>query len=283
MTRAVLRSRHAAWITHLSLGALTIIYFTLLLRVPFWVAFPLGVLIAHRIGVLIHDYIHGIPLRAYRHNHAVVTFFDGLLLMFGTLEMFRATHLAHHRWLNTGLDPAREIADRQKAKRWRDTLAAPELIQYLAYFRKVFSGRTQYCRRDRILLAAALSLASIALWAVAGYPELVWKMLAVDVFTLLVPVSLRGAVEHHSYTGDSRFANEYRVRIPLFNINRHIHHHEDPALPWYLLEFRSERPLSPWNYFTAWYHVYIKRDFVLMRPMESRAPSPTGRGRPKAG
>ena len=26
---------------------------------------------------------------------------DGLTLMFGTLELFRGTHLSHHRWLNT--------------------------------------------------------------------------------------------------------------------------------------------------------------------------------------
>jgi fatty acid desaturase len=62
----------------------------------------------HRIGVLLHDYLHGIPFRRRRNNLAMVSLFDGLMLMFGTLEVFRGTHLAHHRWLNTPRDPAME-------------------------------------------------------------------------------------------------------------------------------------------------------------------------------
>jgi len=237
MIGAFLQSRHAAWITHGCLLCLTGVYFCLLIFAPFWLAFPVGVLIAHRIGVLLHDYLHGIPFRKYRDNLAVVSIYDGLLLMFGTLEMFRATHLAHHRWLNTARDPACEIANRPKATRLQDTLAAPEVVQYLAYFRDVLRGRKPYVRRDRVLKGALLSVATIVVCWLSGRPDVVWKMMAIDLFTIGVPVSLRGAVEHHARSGDLGFANEYRVRIPLFNINRHIHHHEDPTVPWYRLQF----------------------------------------------
>jgi fatty acid desaturase len=30
----------------------------------------------------------------------------------------------------------------------------------------------------------------------------------------------------------------------MFNLNRHIHHHESPRTTWYLLEFRTKRPRS---------------------------------------
>lgn len=33
---------------------------------------------------------------------------DGLLLTFGLADLFRGTHLAHHRWINTERDPAYE-------------------------------------------------------------------------------------------------------------------------------------------------------------------------------
>ena len=92
-----LKSPRAVWLTHISLVALTLAYFILLTHVPLWIALIPGVLLAHRIGILVHEYIHGIPFKRYRDNLAVVSLFDGPMLMFGALEMFRATHLAHHR------------------------------------------------------------------------------------------------------------------------------------------------------------------------------------------
>ena len=80
----------------------------------------------------------------------------------------------------------------------------------------------------------------------------------------------RGAIEHHGPADDRGFANEYRVIIPLFNLNRHIHHHEEPRRPWYLLEFRTAKPLGWREYFTYWFRVYVKKDLVLMHPMEKR-------------
>ena len=104
-----------------------------------------------------------------------------------------------------------------------------------------------------------------------GRPDMVWKILLISVFTTAVPVSLRGAIEHHSQPGDPGFANDYRTVIPLFNLNRHIHHHEDPRCPWYLLEFRQEPPLPAGHYFTHWFGVYWRRELVLMQPQRRAA------------
>ena len=260
----------APWLTHGCLIVLTLVYYGLVLFVPFWIAFIPLVILTHRIGTLLHEYIHGIPFRRYTRNHAVVTFYDGFMLMFGTLEMFRVSHLRHHRWLNTDNDEA--SAKRAKVG-WNfvlDIIAGIEVVQYLIGFAHAIMGKTAKVRRGRIAFAALLSVVTILFWIRIGRGDVVWKMIAVTLFTMLVPVSLRAAIEHYSYEGDPNFANEYKVWVPLFNVNKHIHHHEDPGVPWYLLKWRTPQPLPKWFYVSHWIHVYIKRDFVLMRPMRER-------------
>lgn len=249
---------------------MTVSFFVLLVRIPFWVAFVPAVVVVHRVGVLLHEYFHGIPFRKYRYNLAVVTILDGLLLMFGMFELFRGTHLAHHRWLNTELDSAKETAGRRSGVRVLDMLASTEAVQHVFYLVDALRGKKTYISAMRILLGTVLSFVAISCWHFLGHPEIVWRIFAITIFTSIVPVSLRGAIEHHSYPNDPNFANEYKVWIPLFHLNRHIHHHEEPTLPWYLLQFRTSTPLSHWNYFTCWFQVYVRREFVLMQPMPGR-------------
>jgi len=273
-----LHSRRASVLTHGSLVLLTIAEFILLLRLPFLLAFVPCALIHHRIGVLLHEYIHGIPLARYRHNLWILSLFDGLMLMFGTLDLFRGTHLAHHRWLNTENDPAfsaeRSTRDRKGAAGWLGTL---EGVQHLVFLIEVFQGRHSYVSRSRIVLGAALSAAWAGVLIGIGQSHLIGKILLLTTFNLVGPVSLRGALEHHSHRGDPAFANEYRVCIPLFNLNRHVHHHEDPRCPWYLLQYRTDTPLWTLHYLTHWFHVYVWRDYVLMKPMPGRGASETRR------
>lgn len=273
----LLETPYAPLLTHGLLLAFTVAYFALLLYAPFWLAVVPGVILAHRIGTLLHEYIHGIPFRRYRDNHAVVTLYDGMLLMFGTLEMFRVSHLLHHRWLNTERDSARETAKKIGKNKVLNVIAGLEVVQYLINVGGAIRGKQPQVRRGRMLLAAILSIATICAFIAVGRVEMVWKMAAVTLVTMLVPVSLRAAIEHHGAPDDPHFANEYRVWIPLFNLNRHIHHHEDPTLPWYRLQWRTEQPLSRFHYVSHWVHVYVKRDYVLMRPMRE---SDAARGAP---
>lgn len=253
---------------------MTAAYFTLLLRAPFWMAFIPGVLLAHRIGVMLHEYIHGIPFRRYRDCHAVVTLFDGLLLMFGFLELFRGTHLSHHAWLNregdSGYQQARKPPPAYRGAAW---LAALEISQHLGFFWQSLHGAHPFVRGRRMLLGMIGSSLMAAFWWLAGRPDIVWKIIVIAAFTTAFPISLRGAIEHHSHPGDPGFANEYRVLIPLFNLNRHIHHHEEPRCPWYQLKYRHPAPLGEWDYFTYWYRVYVRKDLVLMQPMNENLPS----------
>ena len=43
----------------------------------------------------------------------------------------------------------------------------------------------------------------------------------------------------------------------MFNVNRHIHHHEDATVPWYRLEWRAATPLPSRAYLTHWYRAHV--------------------------
>ena len=263
-----LHSRYAPWLTHGSLITLTLSLFALLLWLPLWIAFVPCAIIQHRIGVLLHEYIHGIPLSRYKHNLCVLSFFEGMLLAFGLMHLFRGTHLAHHRWMNTEKDPAfPKTRNEQRKRKVLGVVGVLEGVRHLQLFVESLRGKHPYVIPSWIALGAVQSSLWLAFWVLIGVPQMALKLIALTIYNTQIPISLRGALEHHSHEGDPSFANEYKVLIPLFNLNRHVHHHEDPSCPWYLLEYRTQKPLWTIHYMTHWYHVNIKRDYVLMRPM----------------
>jgi len=129
-------------------------------------------------------------------------------------------------------------------------------------------GRHPYVKPARVLVEALLSTLVLFSWIVLGLYRVPIALVVLH-FCIWPPAAFRGTLEHSSLPGDTNFANEYRVRIPLFNMNRHIHHHMDPTCPWYKLEFKTPNPRPPYVYWTHWYHVFLKRDYVFMQPMRS--------------
>jgi fatty acid desaturase len=282
----VAASRWAPLLTHLSLAACIAAMFWLLLRAPLWMAIVPCAILEHRIGILIHEYIHGIPFKRRTHNQVVITLCDGLLLCFGLLELFRSSHLAHHRWLNTERDPAwttalgaatvgRADAARRssdpgaKPRPWTAALGSLELPQHVAYLWSALVGKRLRVSALRVLLGALMSVGWLVFWIAIGRWWMGLVLLGLVTFTASVPSSLRGAVEHHGRPGDPRFSNEYRSFIPLFNLNRHIHHHIDPRCPWYRLCFITPNPLPAWCFVTHWIDVYVRRRYRMMAPMKS--------------
>lgn len=263
---ALLDSRYSPVLTHFSLCCISLCMFCLLLRLPFWAVLLPCAAIHHRIAILLHEYVHGIPFRKYRHNLWVLILFEGLLLSFGMFELFRATHLAHHRWLNASRDPAMQAEHQNRGNRSiLSRVVVLEASQQLKFLMLYLRGEFPYVRTSQFVRGLLASLLAIAGWCYFGHPWMLAKLAVLTVTTSLVS-SFRGAVEHHGPPGQTTFSNEYRVRISLFNLNRHIDHHLNPARPWYKLRFRSEKPLPPICYWTYWFHVYVKRDYVLLPP-----------------
>ena len=163
------RRAHAVWLTHGSLIVMTVAVFALLLRAPFWLLFVPGVILPHRIGVMIHEYIHGIPFRRYAHCLTVISFYDGVLLMFGLFELFRGTHLSHHRWLNgpgdSGFD---HVLARCSRHRVLGTLATLEITQHVKFYWEALHGKHPYVRATRLALGFGLSCLWIAAWIAMG-------------------------------------------------------------------------------------------------------------------
>jgi fatty acid desaturase len=267
--REFLQTPSAALLTHGSIALLIVAFYVLLLTGRFWLVCLPCALVQHRIGVLLHEYIHGIPCRRYRTNLRIISVVDGLMLMFGLTELFRGTHLAHHRWLNTERDPAFTAERDNRSTRW-GRVAALEGVQHLIYLVQSLGGRHPYVQPSRLIQGAAVSSVVWLGWVAIGQPWVPVMVVGLTLYNTLIPVSFRGAVEHHSHPGDPAFANEYRVLIPLFNLNKHIHHHENPRLPWYRLEYRTARPLWTFHYFTHWFKVYVTRSFVLMKPFSRK-------------
>ena len=291
--RRVATSRWAPLLTHVSLALCTAAMFAMLLRAPLWVAIVPCAILEHRIGILLHEYIHGIPFKRRAHNLAVITFYDGLMICFGLLELFRNSHLTHHRWLNTERDPAwieraedvpsertdddadgkrasdGRVAADPGARSWIAVLASLELPQHVAYLWSALGGTKIRVSRLRVLLGALMSVGWIVFWSAIGRGWMGPVLVGLVCFTAAVPSSLRGAVEHHSFPGDPRFSNEYRTRIPLFTLNRHIHHHIDTGCPWYRLRFITPRPLPARCFVTHWFEVYVRRRYAMMAPMRS--------------
>ena len=266
----LLRTAFAPWLTHISLLALLAIELVLLIRLPFWAAIVPAVIAHHRVGIMLHEYMHGIPLRKYSNNLAIFSLVNGVLLTFGFMEVFRGNHLAHHRWLNTESDPGWHSPSPESPAGggWlhRTFSGRHGLLMYFRNMATVFQRKHPYVRRPRILLEIGLSCAWTAIWIAAGESALIWKLAVLHVW-VAHSAALRGAVEHTSPLGTDGFANEYRVKLPLFNMNRHIHHHIDPTCPWYRLSFCTGAPLSNVHYWTHWYHMFVKGDYAFMKPM----------------
>jgi fatty acid desaturase len=259
-------SRYSPVLTHCSLAGISLCMFWLLLRFPFWIALAPCAIIHHRVGILLHEYVHGIPLRKYRQNLWVLTIFEGLLLSCGMFELFRATHLAHHKWLNTDRDPAMqgESEKGNSGSIW-GRLTVLEASQQVKFLMLYLKGKVPYVRTSQFVRGFVVSLLAMFAWIYFGHAGVIVKLGVLTLTTSLFS-SFRGAVEHHGPPGESSFSNEYRVWISLFNLNRHLDHHLNPTRPWYNLRFQTENPLPPVCYWTYWFHTYIKRDYVMLPP-----------------
>lgn len=275
LARRVVESRHAPWLTHCSLMLLFGTEFALILKAPFWVMLLPCIFIHHRIGILLHEYMHGIPFRRYKHNLWLLTIANSLTLTFGFQEVFRGTHLEHHRWLNTARDPGywthQQAGPSEGYLRpfwllYRSFRGDHGVSLYVKHLVGVRKGEHPYVRLNRVAIEAVLSAVVWMGWLAFGLHRVPLTLVFLHL-CIWPPAAFRGTLEHSSHPGNPSFANEYRVHIPLFNMNRHIHHHTDPTCPWYLLEFKTQDPLPPRVYWTHWYHVFVKRDYEFMQPM----------------
>ena len=196
----LLHSRHASILTHLSLMTLLVLEFGFLLALPLWIAFLPCLVLHHRIGILLHEYMHGIPLTRYQHNLWVLSLVNGFLMTFGVMEVFRGNHLAHHRWLNTEKDPGfwrARSTGRQEAGGWWHTVRDIARGRHGPFMHlKLLYGSAKahpYIKRRRVVAEIAVSSVALASWLAMDLPLVPLSVAALHL-AVIPPAAFRGAL-----------------------------------------------------------------------------------------
>jgi fatty acid desaturase len=200
----------------------------------------IGAIPFHDILVHGHEGTHRHLARTRWLNELFNWFGHALIGLSGTA--YRAFHLAHHRWAQTGRDPEYQLLDRiaRGAPGW-SYLAIPAVAHVLV---NTYPLRAGYGRRVIGNVArdlAGMALLHAALAAGLGLRRYVTFVIA-PIFTgLAAAVVLRSLCEHHGTpAGDSwtntRTMNAGRVLDLLWsNTSYHLEHHLFPFVPFHKL------------------------------------------------
>jgi fatty acid desaturase len=209
----------------------------------------------HALAILLHDFAHYRFIRNKRRSDWVGDLFVAWPIG-ATLSGYRSSHLAHHRYLNSGKDPDWTIKFGTRMFTFPQEMRFA-LLNFIGYFVGVSSIRDiriAYVRlrdddkatwrykavRIGYYLAIAAALTFTGAWS--GY-FLYWAIPYLTLFYLLLYI--RSVADHFGET--LRYSSELdgtRTIIPYFwerwffcphHINFHIEHHIYPSVPFFNL------------------------------------------------
>ena len=181
------------------------------------------------VGVFIvaHDAIHGSFCPIYRPLNRFVAQLCLFVYAGFSYDPIRESHLAHHRYTGTALDPDFSIEYPDDFWRW-----------YRVFFERYF-GLRQVATLSTVVIAYTLIGADIrnllALWALPAI------LSSIQLFYF-------GTYEPHKHEGGSdEFSDRHRARsadrgwlmslITCFHFGFHHEHHEHTQVPWWKLPF----------------------------------------------
>ena len=229
---------------------------------PWWLELAFGSYLIAWHASLQHEVVHGHPTNRSWLNRLVVL---PNLWLWLPYEIYRATHLRHHRdrWLT---DPVEDPESYYIAPaRWA---ALGPLDRLLLQIRNTLVGRLTlgplFClagfyrrevqrllqgdsQRLRIWALHSVSVALVLGWvtAAAGLP--LWQFLLLYVYPGIGLAHLRSFLEHRAHpdvAGRTAIVETGPLLSLLFlNNNLHAVHHDHPRLPWYRIPavWRAER------------------------------------------
>lgn len=249
-----------------SLGALLLEWGVVLativatVRLSNWALWPLAIFVIatrqHALLMLFHDAVHGLVARNLRLNDFLVNFFVGIPHLL-PVEVYRPLHLVHHRRLGTDKDPERTLLYAGQHWNYRPLTGNALLRQLLGDLFLVNGVRTiaALLKQEQMPAPRAATLIPAAIWALGiGMLAVRWPAVMLQVAVLwFVPLltvtnllqKLRSFAEHSGGPGVTPNCNDWtytwrpgvlgRLTIWPYNINRHLEHHRDPAVPWHAL------------------------------------------------
>lgn len=208
-----------------------------------------GAVVAHAIGVSIHELAHDLVFERRWMNKAFAIFAN-LPLGFPAAIDFRDKHLHHHRWLGdaSGEDTQAPTPEQEHFAGdawWRRAL-------WLTFGPLVFHGKPS---RDRRPLShwgwlGANIVCCIALWPLVWlHSPSMFAYLAVSALLAfgLHPVGVRRYAEHLALAPGQPTSSYYGPwnRLAL-NVGYHVEHHDFPGIPW--TRIARLRELAPEHY-----------------------------------
>jgi fatty acid desaturase len=177
-------------------------------------------------------------------------------------SVYRKYHFAHHRYVNTELDPDIQKVVGDEDWSWPKTqfecfkIFVRDLVGlnvwrawYFMWFWSPWRGLSSapgsptLLRRERITLILLYATIAAVVTALHAWPAflLLW---VVPCFTVLAAIfRIRNLAEHYGVGGDHEL-NESRTVLPSWwerlliapcNVNHHLDHHLFPSVPWYNL------------------------------------------------
>ena len=245
--------RIGAWTTGKIPVLLAIWYGCALLAIridSLWVRLPCWIVVGftlHGIAVFMHEGAHRTLFRSLWPNR-IVGFLCGLPVFFAC-SSYRATHLLHHRYENSALDPDNLETNVRNPRIRAAVYYAWLIVGIVAYILLVTAtGPFRARRREEKIACVVEPLLIIAFYTVLF--TLAWHYEFGDMlmngwgwalpFTILI-ANVRGLAEHTQLwpgdPADPMRATRSLVSNPVVsfffnNQNYHLEHHLFPAIPW---------------------------------------------------
>jgi sphingolipid delta-4 desaturase len=209
-------------------------------RRPLWVLFVLsvtvGAVIAHALGVLIHEASHNLVFKRAWRNKALAILANVAHGAPAAIE-FRHQHLLHHKYLGEAGDP--EGRDTQApTRREVDVVGHSGMRKLLSFTLGRFFYRARPANavpHDRWLYAniAVCLLIDALLVATSGFRPLAYLLLSALLAFGPHVLGARRVAEHltvrRGQPTNSYYGPLNRVS---FDVGYHVEHHDFPAVPW---------------------------------------------------
>jgi sphingolipid delta-4 desaturase len=242
----------AAWVVVLAAVQLTLAVWVA--ARPTWVLLAVsvtaGAVVAHALGVLIHEASHNLVFRGAWKNKAVAILANLPLGAPAAIE-FRHQHLLHHKYLGDAADP--DGCDTQAPTRKEvDAVGHSAVMKLLSFTFGRFFYRARPANRpprDAWLVANAVLcvLADVALVSFAGFRALAYVIVSALLAFGPHVLGARRVAEHLTVRRGQPTNSYYgAVNRISFDVGYHVEHHDFPAIAWSRL--RRLRALASEHY-----------------------------------
>ena len=207
---------------------------------PLWVlpvlSVTAGAIVAHALGVLIHEASHNLVFHGLPRNKALAIFVNLALGAPAALE-FRHQHLLHHRYLGEAGDPDGRDTQAPTSREVRVVgHSGPLKLLSFTFGRFFYKSRpANSVPRDAWFVANAIAciVADAVLLATVGVRPLAYLLLSALLAFGPHVLGARRVAEHLTIRRGQPTNSYYGpLNLVSFDVGHHVEHHDFPSVPW---------------------------------------------------